>query len=280
MFKQILRHPGSYNLHQILLGTPRKAIAIYPNIIQYESTQMFTTASVKEKWDLYSSICLERHPVIIQSMQELELRFYNMLKKIEFENSLKSDHELRKEKELNQQNMNVKASEDMDFVSIQTAQDFEDSNQEELNNFKFAPTITKFDEQNKTSSLKRKLDKNLLLLVHQEVGDTHYWIPPQGIRHEGETMRQTAERVLQNTCGTNIQVKFYGNAPIGFYKYKYPRKLQEKGSYGAKIFYFLAKYIDGDITNNIKYQWLDHDELEKALPSEMQNSISQFMLHI
>lgn len=75
-------------------------------------------------------------------------------------------------------------------------------------------------------------------------------------------------------------MKFYGNAPIGFYKYKYPQKLREKGSCGAKIFYFLAKYIDGDITNKIKYQWLDYDELEKTLPSEMQNSISQFMLRI
>lgn len=47
-----------------------------------------------------------------------------------------------------------------------------------------------FDEQNITSTLKRKLDKNLLLLVHQKIGDSHYWIPPQGIRKEGETMRQ------------------------------------------------------------------------------------------
>lgn len=103
---------------------------------------MFATASAKEPWDLYSSVCLERHPVIIQSMQELELRFYNMLKRIEFENSLKSDHELRKEREKNQQNMNAKDNEDMDPISLQTAQDFEDSNQEELKNFKFAPTIT------------------------------------------------------------------------------------------------------------------------------------------
>lgn len=47
-----------------------------------------------------------------------------------------------------------------------------------------------FDKQNITSSLKRKLDKNLLLLVQQKVGNSHYWIPPQGIRKEGETMRQ------------------------------------------------------------------------------------------
>lgn len=47
-----------------------------------------------------------------------------------------------------------------------------------------------FDEQNVTSTLKHKLNKNLLLLVQQKVGNSHYWIPPQGIRKEGETMRQ------------------------------------------------------------------------------------------
>lgn len=91
---------------------------------------------------------------------------------------------------------------------------------------------------------------------------------------------QTAERVLQDTCGAKIKVKFYGNAPIGFYKYRYPEKLREKGIYGAKIFYFLAKYIDGDITDNVKHQWLDYEELEEALPSQMQKSISQFLLRI
>lgn len=45
-----------------------------------------------------------------------------------------------------------------------------------------------FDEQNTT--LKRKLDKNLLLLIQQKVGNRYYWIPPQSIRKEGETMRQ------------------------------------------------------------------------------------------
>ncbi|XP_014478687.1 PREDICTED: 39S ribosomal protein L46, mitochondrial [Dinoponera quadriceps] len=277
MFKQTLRFSRSYNLHQILLGTSRKAVAICPNVIQYQNTQMFSTAPVIKKWDLYSSVCLERHPITVQSMQEIELKFYNMLRKIEFEDSLKNDHELKKEREENQSKI-TKSDMDMETILIQTAQEFEDSNLEELKNFKFAPRITKFDEQNETSSLKRKLDKNLLLLVHQKIGDKHYWIPPQGIRQEGETMRQTAERVLQNECGTKIKVKFYGNAPIGFYKYKYPRKLQEKESCGAKIFYFLAKYVDGDITDNVKYQWLDHEELEKVLPREMQKSISQFML--
>jgi len=89
---------------------------------------------------------------------------------------------------------------------------------------------------------------------------------------------QTAERVLQDVCGTKIKAKFYGNAPIGFYKYLYPRKLREQGNYGAKIFFFLAKYVDGDINDNVKYQWLDNEESKEILPNGMKSSISQFML--
>ncbi|KAL0107799.1 hypothetical protein PUN28_014820 [Cardiocondyla obscurior] len=275
MFKQILR--SGCNLNESLPAKLQKVAAVCSNVIQYQDARMLTTANTK-KWDLYSAVCLERHPIVTQSMQEIEAKFHNMLKTIEYENSLKSDYELKKEAENKQEKLNKTESVDDINVVMQTMQDIEDIYQEELNNFKFAPRVTKFDEQNITSSLKRKLDKNLLLLVQQKVGDVHYWLPPQGIRKQGETMRQTAERVLQDACGTKIKVKFYGNAPIGFYKYKYPKKLCEQGNYGAKIFYFLAKYTDGDVSNDVKHQWLDHEELKNALPKEIKQSISQFIL--
>lgn len=110
-------------------------------MIRHRDTQTSSTATATKKWDLYSAVCLERHPVIIQSMQELELKFHNMLMKLEYENSLKSDHELKKEREKQKKSSNVDDTEDIDTV-MQTAQDFEDIYQEELNNFKFAPTIT------------------------------------------------------------------------------------------------------------------------------------------
>ncbi|KAL6258091.1 hypothetical protein P5V15_010009 [Pogonomyrmex californicus] len=276
MFKQIFRSSGSYNLNQILPNA-KKVTIVYWNAIQCQDIRTFCTPATKKKWDLYSAVCLERHSSIIQPMQEIEKRFHNMLMKIEYENSLKSDHELRKKREEKQKKPSNIDSTDVNIV-IQTAQDFEDNAKEEFKNFKFAPTITTFDKRNITSSIRRKLDRKLLLLVQQKVGDLHYWIPPQGIQQEGETMRQTAERALQDTCGEGLKVKFYGNAPIGFYKYKYPKKLFKQGIYGAKVFYFLAKHISGNVTNNVKYQWLDHEELKKVLPNEIQKSILQFIL--
>ncbi|EZA59262.1 39S ribosomal protein L46, mitochondrial [Ooceraea biroi] len=277
MLKQGLRSFALCNVNQILPGISKKGNTICASVIQPQNVQTLCTAPVVKTWDLYSAVCLERHPIITKPMQEIELKFYTLLKQIELENSMICDYELKVEEK--KQLKKVDDNADMDSPLLQTVQDFEDNCQEEFNNFKFAPRITKFDEQNITSSLERKLDQSLLLLVQQKVGNKSYWIPPQGIRKEGETMRQTAERVLQDTCGTEIKAKFYGNAPIGFYKYTYSKKLREQGSYGAKIFYFLAKYVDGSINdNNVKYQWLNHEEAEKILPNDMRKSISQFMI--
>lgn len=89
---------------------------------------------------------------------------------------------------------------------------------------------------------------------------------------------QTANRTVQESCGSNVNVKFYGNAPIGFYKYKYPKDVRAKGREGAKVFYFLAKYISGDISSNAKYCWLDRGELKEYVHSNVYESLSQFLI--
>lgn len=37
-----------------------------------------------------------------------------------------------------------------------------------------------------------KLDKTLVLLVEQNINNIASWIPPQGLRKDGETMRQVS----------------------------------------------------------------------------------------
>ncbi|XP_015603780.1 39S ribosomal protein L46, mitochondrial [Cephus cinctus] len=248
-------------------------------LLQHDA-RWLATESANIKWDLMSAVCLERHPIISKPLNELEAKYQAMLNQIEYENSMKSDHEIRieLEKQLlqsqNQQNTEI----DLDVVIKQTAQDFVDASEEEVKNFKFAPKITEADEKNVKTSLKRKLDKNLVLLVEQNVGNKTYWIPPQGLRSDGETLRQTAERVLSNICGQGLTVQFYGNAPIGVYKYRYPKDIRDQGLYGAKIFYFLAKYINGNVEETVKYQWLDKEELQAILPQGIHKSMSQFLI--
>ncbi|XP_011302301.1 39S ribosomal protein L46, mitochondrial [Fopius arisanus] len=232
-----------------------------------------------EKWDLMAAVCVERHPVITKPKTELEEKVLDVLLQIESENSLKNDHELRAELETKQNELFKKGMEiDPDKVLTITAQDIEDAGEAELAKFPFASRITDADKENIKNSLERRLDKCLVLLVNQKVGTDTFWLPPQGLREDGESLRQTAERILQTTCGPAFSAKIYGNAPMGFYKYVYPKAVREKGSRGVKIFYYLAKYISGNLEDPVKYQWLDRKELGSILPKPVHRSVSMFLV--
>lgn len=57
------------------------------------------------------------------------------------------------------------------------------------------------DVKNDRSSLHRKLDRNLILLVKEKLGDQDIWMLPQAEWQPGETLRQTAERTLATLSG-------------------------------------------------------------------------------
>ncbi|XP_031844126.1 mitochondrial ribosomal protein L46 isoform X2 [Nomia melanderi] len=222
----------------------------------------------KKEWDLLSAVCLERHPIITKPMEDIEARYQDMLRQIEFENSLLSETEIQ-----------MKFKENLNQKAVPSGTNIEDimaSNKKELMAFKFAPRINA--DEGKVVSLQRKLDKTLVLLVEKQLGNTNVWIPPQSIRKNTESMIETAQRTVQELCGNNIKVHFYGNAPIGFYQYQYPKDIRLKGKYGAKIFYFLAKYISGDISPNLNHCWLDREELKETVHPKLHESLSQFLL--
>ena len=61
--------------------------------------------------------------------------------------------------------------------------------------------FTEADEKNDRTSLHRKLDRNLVLLVKEKLGDKDVWILPQAEWQPGETLRGTAERTLATLSG-------------------------------------------------------------------------------
>lgn len=154
------------------------------------------STATNEKWDLLSAICIERHPIITPPKSEMEENFQSLLNEIEDENSMKSDHELKVENEirLNEQLKKGLIEIDSDAVSVDRPGDIEDQGEAELKEFKFAPRVTEADLKNITTSLERKLDKVLLLCVQQKIGKDNFWLPPQGVREEGENMRQVILR--------------------------------------------------------------------------------------
>lgn len=261
------------------------------NLVQMRIRSFLYSTSVqavrKQKWDLMSAVCLERKPVISRELNDIERKFSRMLAEIELENSNKSDHEVRFEQDMLQAELLKSKSVDLDIDMAlkQTAQDFEDAAIEEYSNFAYESRLTEADRMHDLQSLERKLDRHLLLVFQEKQGDQKVWIMPQGLRMDGETMLQTAERVLKEKCGADLMVHFYGNAPCGVYKYKYPKNLVgngENASVGAKVFFFKAQYIAGHLEHNKlkheEFKWLGREELMTSLPEEYCRNVSQFLI--
>lgn len=87
-------------------------------------------------------MCIERKPVITPALNELEKSYYKYLQDVEHERSFKSDFEVRMELDKKQAELIKQGTADADVVVKQTAQDFLDANNEQLNKFKFADRIT------------------------------------------------------------------------------------------------------------------------------------------
>uniref|UniRef100_A0A2M4BWS9 Large ribosomal subunit protein mL46 n=1 Tax=Anopheles marajoara TaxID=58244 RepID=A0A2M4BWS9_9DIPT len=240
-----------------------------------------TTAKPEQRWDLYAGVLVERLPIVSKTLEPLEVSFKDMLSQIELEKSLKSNHELRKEVEKRQLELLKAGKIDLDSEALkQTAQDLEDAYNDEYSKFKPAPRVTEADRKNDTQSLERKLEETLVLLVEQKLGNKNHFLLPQGLHKAGESLRETAERTLKEYCGDSLQVTFYGNAPVGFYKYKYPAEARTS-TVGAKVFFFrsVLKQKPGSIGNSkLKHKWLSQGELQKQLNDSYYQSVSQFLV--
>ncbi|XP_038214613.1 39S ribosomal protein L46, mitochondrial [Zerene cesonia] len=229
-------------------------------------------------WDVVTSVCVERLPVVTPPINEIQKKFKDLLWTIEVENSLKSDHELRQENDKKHMELLKKESAevDIDTISKVTAQDFEDASIEELAKFRFADIETDADKNGDKTTHDRCLQRHLVLVTDQKLGADVKTILPQGKWKEGETLRQTAERVLRESCGTDLKVTFLSNAPCGFYKYKYPSEIN--GKIGAKVFFYYANYKDGNVSNKTKSSWLTRNELKELLPVKYNKSVQDFLI--
>lgn len=80
-------------------GTMRELVLLIWELVVFVDS-FSTTSCFKEKWDLLTAVCLERKPVITPTPNEIETKFAKYLQEVEFERSLKSDHEVRHELEV------------------------------------------------------------------------------------------------------------------------------------------------------------------------------------
>nr|XP_005294941.1 39S ribosomal protein L46, mitochondrial [Chrysemys picta bellii] len=239
-------------------------------------------ASAAPRWRLVGALCLQRLPSITQALSPEEEAMAQLLHQIEVEKSNFSDHEIRRmaeEEQLQKRKDNIHDEEAVQATVL--AQDLEDAWEQKFQQFKAGPRITDADKHNDRTSLNRKLDQNLMLLVKEKVGNQEVWLLPQAEWQAGETLRSTAERALATLSGNCIQAKFLGNAPCGLYKYKFPRAFRTEGSVGAKIFFFKALLQSGDLLQAERredYVWVSKGELGDYLKPDYLKQVNRFLM--
>ncbi|XP_062998304.1 large ribosomal subunit protein mL46 [Elgaria multicarinata webbii] len=244
------------------------------------------SAPTASKWRLHGALCLQRPPRVTQAMSPEEEEMAELLQQIEMEKSLYSDHELRclaEEERLQRRKDKYDDDDDDSETEIVLAQDLEESWEQKFRKFTPGPRIIDADKNNDRTSLNRKLDQNLLLLVKQKVGNQEIWLLPQTEWKDGETLRATAERALFTFSGTSVEAKFLGNAPCGFYKYKLPKAVQTESGIGAKVFFFKAVLQGNHLPlpkEKTDYVWVSKGELTDYLKPEYHSQVARFLVDL
>ncbi|NXG48877.1 RM46 protein, partial [Psilopogon haemacephalus] len=236
-------------------------------------------------WKLFGAICLLRLPRVTQPLRREEEEVAALMEQIELEKSHYSDHEMRKlqeEEQLRRRKENIYDDDDEGpGKTVIMAQDLEEKWEQKFQQFEAAPRVTDADRNNTRTSLDRRLDSNLLLLVKQQIGNQKLWLLPQAEWQPGETLRSTAERAMATVLGDHIRAKVLGNAPHGIYKYKFPRAIRTEDNVGAKVFFFKAFLQSSDLSRaELKedYLWVAKDELGGYLKSEYLKKVNGFLL--
>ncbi|GAB6021150.1 39S ribosomal protein L46, mitochondrial [Chamberlinius hualienensis] len=253
------------------------------------STDPVTNSNLNQQWNIYGSLYIQRPAIISKDPNPLEKEYSQLLSVIEYENSLLNDHELRHRSD-QKQNKQKKGDEEAEGAALQTAQDLEDIWQAEFEKYAPVPRDTsgKGKHNEDVHSLKRLLDKNLILVVKSKKFGN--WRLPSCLHQSGETIRQTAERVLPELFGSTLKAHIIGNAPVGVYKFKYSSKINKKTipneADGGKVFFLRAYYANGNVQLNTEssdisdYSWLCEEELFNLLKvnGEYLKAIQEFHL--
>merc|ERR1739844_79509 len=216
------------------------------------------TSEESKPWRITAAVSVERMPSVSPPLSPIAEKMQKMLDSIEFEQSKKSDHEMRHEEDQMYAEMKKRGEPiPAERANIITAFDDEDRWKKDADKFKPASKTTSADETNDKTSLDRALDHSLFLVLKNQDSCTL----PMSHNEKGESLRKSAERAL---ASHEINAQVIGNAPFTHFKNKYSKKYQEfSGKCGEQIFIYKA-FVQDSQNNQTKdgHFWLRKCELE------------------
>ncbi|KAM4054668.1 mitochondrial ribosomal protein [Hirsutella rhossiliensis] len=139
---------------------------------------------------------------------------------------------------------------------------------------------TEADKKGDVRRLDRKLDRTLHLVVKGKDG----WGFPADVMSEDENLHKTAQRVLDQAAGVNMNTWIVGRVPVA-HVVTHP-VLNADGSVqtrGCKTFFLKARImagqanIDGNPLGYTDFQWLTTEELEEELAPRYLRGVRNMM---
>jgi large subunit ribosomal protein L46 len=108
------------------------------------------------------------------------------------------------------------------------------------------------------------------LIVKKDRPD-HAWQFPQGGKEKEETFLEAAKRELREECGNNVKVH-WNPVVVGHYAYHFPQNFERDGFRGARVSFFEAEYVSGEIHINpdelCDFAWIKKEEFEDYFAPE------------
>ncbi|KAA0184092.1 hypothetical protein HAZT_HAZT000609 [Hyalella azteca] len=237
-------------------------------------------------WQIMTAVCVTRHPVLCPPLSPMEHTYSQHLQKLDVEQSLQCDFELQVIEDNAKKLLGVE--EEVELLEEEAKEkrsaleqlDVWKQEQEEFEKERV------YEVKASGGSVGSSLSRQVVLVQKYKLGSQDMWLLPQGPWKPGETLRQTSERVVAECCDPSLGVRIMGNAPVGFYKYKYPKEMRSQGYIGAKVFFYRGQVGYRvrrslpllQLASKKEQQWLTHEQLSEKLKQNYVKAITQFLI--
>ncbi|KAK9473909.1 mitochondrial 54S ribosomal protein mL46 [Dipodascopsis tothii] len=129
---------------------------------------------------------------------------------------------------------------------------------------------TEADRKGDLTSLERRLDRTLYLLVKKDRADNAWKFPATDVNYTAkESILAATERCLEQYGGENMDTWVVSRVPAAVYKYKY-----RGGDFtDAKVFYmkshiFAGQFVPQQGTDVVEHAWLTKEEIKERVHPE------------
>ncbi|KAL7337272.1 NUDIX hydrolase domain-like protein, partial [Rhodotorula toruloides] len=147
----------------------------------------------------------------------------------------------------------------------------------------YVPRETEADKKGDVTSLERKADRTLYLLLKKNRKE-HAWQFPQGGVEGEESLLEAAKRELHEETGVNVDVWPSGRVPAGAYTYPFPAEHKKKHPEheGAKVFFMPMRIIRGQVEPNkqegiVDFAWLTKEEVKEKVSPEYWEAVEPML---